>query len=254
MSETATRRTYKNAPIEEAIVEFRFKPDPDWDLTIYGKLAEQPEIKNAYRGKPRQQKTMEAALRTGPEQAPSFAVREGPGRFQLVNDDATQLLSLAPDTLSISLLRPYSSWHNFRSRVEAALKAYQEVAKPKAVTRMGVRYINKIVLPLKDEAIKLDSYFICGPPAAPGLPRKLGGFMSRGEYIHDDGVKLFLTQASVEAPENFFAVLLDLDVIWEGSEASDLASAMSIIDDLHDREGQAFEATITDETRAVFDA
>ena len=254
MNDTKQTRIYKNAPIEEAIVEFRFKADPDWDLTIYGKLADQPEIKEAYSGKPRQKMTVQAALHTGPEQAPALAVREAQGRFQFVNEDATQLLSLEPNKLSVSLLRPYDSWKNFRPRVEAALKAYQRVAEPEEIERIGVRYINKIELPLEDKSIELGSYFLCGPPSAPGLPSKLGGFMSRVEYIHDDNVKLFLTQASIEAPENFFAVLLDLDVVWEGSEPFKKSSAMTIVEDLHLREGQAFEATITDKTRGIFDA
>ena len=252
MSDQPERRKYKNPPIEEALVEFRFVPSQEWDLTIPGKLHQHPSIKDKYPGKPRQQKVVEAALQTGPQQPPSFAVREGMGRLQLLNDDGKRLLSLGPDVLSINVLRPYDNWENFRPRVEAAITAYREVANPQAVARIGVRYINKIVLPGTE--IDLGTYFRCGPPTAEDLPKRMGGFMSRVEYVYDDGVKLILTQASIEAPEASSAFLLDLDTIWEGTEPLGLDDVMATVDLLHEREGFAFEATITEEARKVFDA
>jgi hypothetical protein len=50
MSEQATRRQYKNPPIEEALAEFRFVPRQEWDLTIPGKIHQHPNIRDAYRG------------------------------------------------------------------------------------------------------------------------------------------------------------------------------------------------------------
>ena len=80
----------------------------------------------------------------------------------------------------------------------------------------------------------------------------MNGFMNRIEYVYDDAVRLVLTQASVEPPEGQSAFLVDLDVIWESSEGQDLDRIMKIVDDLHGREGDAFEAIITNETRKVF--
>jgi len=252
MTKATQRRKYKNPPIEEALVEFRFVPSQEWDLTIPGKLHQHPAIKDNYPGKPRQQKVVEAAFQTGIEQPPSFAVREGIGRIQLLNDDGKRLLSLGPDVLSVNILRPYDNWENFRPRVEAALTAYRDVANPKAVSRVGVRYINKVTLPKVE--IDLGTYFCYRPPTASGLPDRMAGFMSRVEYVYYDGVKLILTQASIEAPTGSSAFLLDLDTIWEGPEPLSLDAVMATVDVLHEREGVAFEATITDEARKVFDA
>ena len=46
--------------------------------------------------------------------------------------------------------------------------------------------------------------------------------------------------------------MADLDVIWEGDEAKSIDSVMELVDDLHEREGKAFEAIITDATRKLF--
>ena len=244
------RNKYKNPPIEEAVVEFRFVPGQEWDLTIPGKLHEHPDIKSQYPGKPRTQKLLEAAFQAGSGQPPNLAVREGVGRIQLVDHGGRHLISLGSDVLGVNILRPYDGWEQFRPRIEAALRAYSEVAQPTGASRVGVRYINKIVLPGRE--INIGTYFRYGLPSVPGLPSKMAGFMSRVEYIYNDAVKLLLTRASVDAPEGQLAFLVDLDVIWEGAEPKGLDRIMEVIDDLHEREGEAFEAIITDAAREVF--
>ena len=245
------RRNYPNPPIEEAVVEFGFVPGPEWDLTIPGKLHQHPDIGNQYPGKPRTQKRLEAALRTEPGQPPNVAVREGVARIQLVNDDGRRMISLGSDVMSANTLRPYDGWEQFRPRIEAALGAYTEVAKPTGVSRIGVRYINKIVLPGTET--DFETYIGYTLTSGTELPSKKAAFMSRVEYIYDDGVKLLITQATIDAPEGTPAFVLDLDVIWEGAEKKILDEGiMELVDDLHIREGQAFEATITDAARLLF--
>jgi uncharacterized protein (TIGR04255 family) len=244
------RKKYKNPPIEEAVVEFRFVPGQEWDLTIPGKLHEHPAIKSRYPGKPRMQKLLEAAFQTGSGRPPNLAVREGVARIQLVDNDGRRLISLGSDVLSINTLRPYDDWQQFRPRIETALRSYSQVAQPIGISRVGVRYINKIVFPGKE--IDIGIYFQYGLPSVPGLPSKSAGFFSRVERVYDDEVKLLLTQATVDAPEGQSAFLADLDVIWESGEERDLDRIMEIVDDLHAREGEAFEAIITDAARELF--
>ena len=244
-------RKYKNAPIEEALVEFCFVPGQEWDLTIPGKLHQHPAIKDQYPGKPRTQKIVEAALQTDPGQPPNLAVRGGVSRIQLVDESGNHLISMGSDVLSVNVLRPYDGWEQLRPRIDTALQAYAEVAGPSGVSRVGVRYINKIIL--TEREIDLGTYFRCGPLSIPELPKKMAGFMNRIEFLYDDTVKLLLTQASVEALEGQSAFLLDLDLIWESTEARGLDAIMAVVDDLHEREGAAFEAVITDAAREVFD-
>ena len=246
------RRSYRNPPVEEALVEFRFVPGPGWDPTLPGKLHQHAAIKSGYAGKPRTQKIVEAALETGRDQPSQMTLRESFSRVQLVNENGTRLISLGPDVLSINVLRPYKGWIEFRQRIETALQAYAEVAGPGGVSRVGVRYINKINLP--DQEIELKTWFWCGPPTVPELPGKIAGFMSRVEFLYPDAVKLLLTQASIDAPEGPPAFLLDLDVLWESGETRSPDAIMAVVDDLHARVGSAFEALITDAAREIFDA
>lgn len=251
MTEGNNDSGYKTPPIQEALVEFRFERGQEWDPTFAGKLHAHELIKSVYTGKPRLQKVVEAQLRAGTDEPASFEVREGTGRTQLINSDNTQHLSLGSDVLSVHELAPYLGWRSFRPRIEAALKAYDDVANPNGVTRIGVRYINSIAIPTA--TLRLEDYFTCSPPHIFGFPETMSGFMNRAEYVEEGGVKFLLTFASIEASEDSSGFLLDLDFNWEGS-AVPLTDVMQFVDDLHRREGIAFEATITNKAREIFNA
>ncbi len=251
MTKDTSERGYKTAPIHEALVEFRFEPGQEWDPTFAGKLHTHESIRSVYTGKPRQQKIVQAQLRAGTEEPTSFQVREGAGRTQLINSDNTKHLSLGSDVLSVHELAPYSGWSSFRPRIEKALQAYDDVATPKGVTGIGVRYLNSITIPSAELTLK--EYFTCSPPDINGFPKTMTGFMNRVEYIEDEDIKFVLTFASIEAPTGSLGFLLDLDFNWDGPTVP-VASVMQLVDDLHEREGIAFEATITDKAREIFNA
>ena len=111
-------KKYKNPPIEEAVVEFRFVPGQEWDLTIPEKLHEHPDIKTQYWGKPRTQKLLEAAFQAGSSLPPNVAIREGIARIQLVDSGGQHLISIGSDTISVNTLRPYDGWELFRPRIK----------------------------------------------------------------------------------------------------------------------------------------
>ena len=252
------RRRYSNPPIEEALCEFRFGPGQEWDLTIPGKL--QAEFGDEYTGKSRQQRVVELGLESQEGRPPNVRYGEGLARVQLLSKDGTRLVGVGPDVLSIHMLRPYQAedsstctgWEEFRTRIAAALDGYFRVAEPVGVSRIGIRYINKIVVPKK--TVRVEHYLRCALPDVKGLPDRMNSFVSRVDYAYEDGVRLVLSQASIEAPSTHVGFLLDLDVIWEHNEPATRDSALIKVDDLRDRERVAFEAVITDMTRGLFDA
>jgi uncharacterized protein (TIGR04255 family) len=186
MAQTTGRRRYRNPPIEEALVEFQFAPGQDWDLTIPGKLHE--KVKATYPGKPRQQRLLQASLRAEIGQPPGMSVEEGIGRVQLVDADGRRLLSLGPDVLSVNVLRPYDGWEVFKPHIDTALRAYAEVSGVEKISRIGVRYINKVVVP--EPNADLSKYFLCAPPVPAGLPSRVASFLYRTEHVFDDDVRL----------------------------------------------------------------
>jgi uncharacterized protein (TIGR04255 family) len=55
------------------------------------------------------------------------------------------------DGYSFNMLRPYSNWEEFSSTAFNHLQKYLSLAKPLAITRIGLRYINRIDLPVENQ-------------------------------------------------------------------------------------------------------
>lgn len=243
------RHRYKNSPIEEALVEFRFKPSQEWDLTVPGKLHE--KLKTEYSGKPRHQKTVEASVGGQPHQQANVTFREALARIQFPTVDGTRLVAVGPDLLSISVLKPYEGWEAFRPRIEKALSAYQEVVGAQPVIRIGVRYINVIKVP--SPTVEPSHYFHFSPQHSATVNAKMVNFVSRVELRYDDGIKLLLTQASNQSQSDRPEFIVDLDVVWD-IQPIPVPEIMEVVERLHEREGSAFEALITDNSRSIFNA
>jgi len=92
--------SYLNPPIEEAICEFRFTPNEEWDLTIPGKL--QVELGNEYSGKSRSQNYMDFGGQ--PNQSINSKTKKELNRVELVNDGGNRLIGVGKDNLSIHTL------------------------------------------------------------------------------------------------------------------------------------------------------
>lgn len=246
------RRQYKNPPIQEALCEFRFVPGQEWDVTVVGKLHDR--VKEQYDGKTTQQDLVTANF-TMPEAGglPSFALNRNYGRTQFPSSDGQRLLAVGPDLLSVHGFAPYEGWDALKPRIADALGHYVEVANPTAVGRIGIRYVNRVIVP--GDSIELATYFLCSPDEVTGLPERMSSFVQRTEYDYGDQVRLLLTFASAPSVNDHEATfLLDVDVIWEASANVGLDDAMGLVEDLRCRERDAFEALITPELREIFDA
>ena len=202
------------------------------------------KLECAYPAKPKQQRLARVALQLDDEvRARGVEYREGVGKVLLSTEDGKRLVGVAPDTLSVHMLRPYQSpvagelgWEEFRSRIGEALQAYWIVANPDGVSRISVRYINKIEIPR--ETVELGDYLLCAPPDIDGLPETISGFAGRVDYPYGDNMRLALSQGTIQGANDKVAFLLDLDVIWESDSMHlGMDRAMAQATTLRDREG-----------------
>src|SRR5690606_2725484 len=131
-------------------------------------------------------------------------------------------------------------------------EAYWKVAEPHGVRRIGLRYINKVVIP--EPNVEIARYLKAALPSVEGLPEQLTNFVGRVEYVYPDDVQLVVSHATVEAPAEHVAILVDIDVIWQSNDPVDFGRALERADDLRARERGVFEVLITDEARSLFDA
>lgn len=252
-TDSETRSRYSNPPIIEAICEFYFAPGLEWDPTLPGKL--HTNLGDEYPGKPRHQESIEFGVQFRGGSPQNFQFGEGPKKVQLITENEKRIVGIGRDVLSVHMLRPYqdphdsdkTGWDEFRPRISRALSAYWEVVRPQGVKRVGIRYINKLVVP--GEVTTAKEYLNCALPEVDGLPSRLVNLMSQVEYAYRDGVKLALSQGKVEG-----GFILDIAVIGESDDVLTLEDTGALVDDLRGREREAFEAVITDKARGLFNA
>ena len=252
------QRRYKNPPIIEALCEFRFEGATSWDDSSAARVKEL--LGSGYEGGLREQRVARIEVKSLDGERPNLNFSDGLERIQIASDDRMRIVAVGPELLSVHMLRPYhssevedsSGWIEFRQRISKALESYWVVVEPAGVVHIGMRYINKLVV--SRSQVNVEDYLLFATQDVPNLPLLVRNFFNRVEREYDDGVRLILSQSSTDAPQGSVGFLLDLDVIWDSADSIDCVCTMSRVEDLREREREAFEAVITEKARELFDA
>ncbi len=241
---------YKTPPIEEAIVEFRFVPTK-WNPELVERFCQHENIRSFYVGLRKVMQVQNTNIRINPEKQPEVSQQNEIPRQMLLDESGTRLLTIGHDVLSVNSQRPYEGFEErFKERIESALRAYTEVAGCCRVIRIGVRYINKIVLTGKNKDRGAHFTFRPFEPSIPGF--SLQSFLERVLLTSEDQTQMLVTHVPV-AGESLPTFLLDIDVFKSFQDAPlCFAEAISETGTLHDQEKQVFEAMINDEARRLF--
>jgi uncharacterized protein (TIGR04255 family) len=180
------------------------------------------------------------------------ASQAGISRMQFLRENENALLQVGPDLLVINQLKPYPTWKTYKAMILKALDVYRVVAQPYGFLRIGLRYINRIDVP-KSQA-QIEDYLLALPQVPEPIPQLFASWVQRVEVPFEDANgSLALQSGSIQQPQQEeLAFLLDLDFSTLKAESIALDSAANWIEQAHDRVEQAFEASVTDETRELF--
>lgn len=242
-------RLYQKPPLIEALCEFQFA-DGEWDWTIPGLVYQQ--IKEQFPIK-RQAPTVEFEVQADPDQI-SQRLKGGLGRMQFLRIDETALVQVGPQLLVVNQLQPYPHWSRLKPLILDTLEVYRQVAWPAGFKRLGLRYVNHIQLPSHE--VEMSTYFNFGPrlpdPIASDPIRSLLLRVDLAQESHQGHLVLTLASAPRE-DQGGPALILDLD--FATTSAADIAfdEIGAWIETAHDRIETAFEASITDQLRAIFE-
>ncbi|MGH9413692.1 MAG: TIGR04255 family protein [Terriglobales bacterium] len=206
------RAHLRNAPIEEAIIEFRVRPRQGLQLRDLEPLVE--PLRSRY---PDITELREAQFLAGRENGPDISSQaQRRLGWRLCSSDKHFVVRVCLDQLAFSRLRPYTTWAEVSDEGFALWQSYAKLAQPAEVTRLGVRYINKLELP----NAQLNEYLT----APPVLPEQAAGGHEVLQYltrilVNDvtRSCKAVVTQASgVVPPPDKLQILLDIDAFREG--------------------------------------
>jgi len=241
-------RKYRNPPIVEALCEFRFEPGGTWDMAIpglvYGKVRDRFP-------KRRQARAVEVGVAEGRGGVEHQVVTTD--RMQFLREDEKALIQVGPNLLAVNHLKPYPTWQEFLPLIRQGLDAYLEIANPKSIQRVELRYINRIEIP--GQRIQLEDYFEFRPFIGPNLPQNFGPFIVGVQFPYEDSRDMLRLQAANAAAEtpDIVAIMLDLDYFLAQPGGVSKEQVFEWMEVAHGRVEEAFEACITDRLRQMFE-
>lgn len=252
MSEEAAMnkdRRYRKPPVVEALCEMYFQGS-EWDDTLIGQFYER--VRKEF-PKKRQQEIQEAQVQFTSAGEAAAGIRRLPPRMQFVTDAGDRMIQLGPDLLVVNQLRPYASFEDWEKTLYGALDSYRELAHPKGVARLGVRYIDRVIIP--QTTVRMEDYFALYPEIPRALGTSHGAFMLRVEFPERRaGHRLLVTFGSAPPEEpGTMAFLLDYYDVCEAGCAATREAVQPIVRAAHENVIEAFEASITDELRLLFE-
>ena len=164
------------------------------------------------------------------------------------------MVQVGPGLVVLNQLRPYPHFEEWSPVFLEMVDHYRQIVGPASVARLGLRYINRIVIP--EQPVWMEDYFRLYPFLPPELGLEHGPFLMRVElrprHRHH---QLLVTFGSAQAERSGeMAYLLDSYDNLPNLNSSDFALVATWLEEAHDNVEHAFESAITDKTRQLFDA
>lgn len=171
--------------------------------------------------------------------------------FGYASSDRKQIIQARIDGFSFSWLAPYERWELFRDEAKRLWEIYQTTIRPTVINRLAVRYINRLDLPLPVKDFK--DYLRAFPEVPSDLSESLNGyFMQLQIYKPEIEATLFLNQAIIPpSSDSVVSILLDIDLFRFCDFSVETTVFWEILESLHEKTNQIFEACTTDETREL---
>ena len=245
-------RHLTKAPITEAIFDFRVKARPGFRAEEFEplktQLADRFPIVRDRRGK--------EAL---------FVVKKGEGIPPVVRDlglqgyffkaaDERTLAQFRIDGYTFNRLKPYTNWEELFPLAFDLWHQYSEIARPEEITRLALRYINHIQLPIGE--FEFETYLRAAPVIPEELPQHMSSFLTR-TTLHDleNHVAAHVSQVLETNPGiPKRRVILDIDAFWEGQLMIEEKERITeIFGKLRELKNRIFFNSLTEKTLREFE-
>lgn len=242
-----TRLHYPKAPITEAIIDIRVRLAESVRLNDLENLHE--TIREQYPEKTNRN-LAHGRFEIG-KQVIASASQQAVG-FLFKTTDEKQVFQARLDGFTMSRLAPYESWEPFRDEARRLWELYRNSVEPDEVTRLAVRYINRIDIPLPFD--DLNQFLRTFPEVSSDLPQSLTGLLMQLTIPQPDiECVTLLNEALIQpAKPDVASVILDIDLFRVSNLPQDDSGMWEFFEILHTRKNEVFEACITDNARELF--
>ena len=163
---------FPNAPIVEALLDIRVELTEN----ITPKIMEEFHEKVKERFSEKQPRiSFQAGLKVSSEgTAAALPTSGGVDGYLFQSTHEKKIVQARLDGFTFNKLKPYNKWELFRDEARELWDIYFQISNPVKITRIALRYINRIEIPLPMKNFK--EYILTVPEIAPKLPQVLDHF------------------------------------------------------------------------------
>lgn len=242
-------RHLNRAPIAEAVIELRIRPAGGLNSNVFLPLSQQ--LATRY---PTEEKVQSLEATFGMKDGKPIGPDASYAELGVLRRSADQreVVQLRTNGFSFSRLAPYTSWEEVLPKALALWTSYRDLVKPERLIRLGVRYVNRLTLPVSADL----SAFLTAAPVVPGsLPQSLRSYLTRS-VLHDPqtGNSILLTQASEpSSDQEHLTILLDVDAFREADIDAGDDRLLSLLESLRNLKNRAFFGSVTEQTLEMYE-
>jgi uncharacterized protein (TIGR04255 family) len=242
---------FPRAPITEAVLDIRVQPKPNLNLAELGSVHE--NIRELF---PEKQgiTAWEAGFEFNRRDARSLAQASAkPIGFLFRSADQTKVVQVTESGFTFNKLKPYEHWSALRDEARRLWDEYNKIAQPVMVTRVALRYINRIELPMPFADFK--EYILTVPEVAPGIPQALDQFVLQLQIAYSDAAALAVINLTMDRSEPIvdkLPIIFDIDVFRESDHDPLSDEIWQSLETLRVLKNEIFFHSLTDKARELF--
>ena len=246
----AQPRTLSRTPIVEALVDLR--ASVPGDPNTFNALAD--EFHDEFPTK-EQQSEVEGTIeiKGGKLLFPHVGSPAFVG-VRVANVDKTIYVQFRPDGFTLNNLRAYMGGDQLIDRALMLWEALAERTRPEIVSRVALRYINRLELPLRD-GDQFERYLTSTPRLPEGAPQLVSHFLSRivGHDEQRQATAVVIQQLKQQEAQRPIAITIDVDVFRTGNFPVDSIALREVLDSLRILKNETFFSLLTDETVSFYE-
>lgn len=241
------REHLRNAPIVEAVIDFRVFREAAISPSIFAGLS--PSIGERYsQVAPIHSFEARFGIDSGKMLDPVQRRADLGWRFQA----GSEVAQFRVDGFTFSKIEPYTTWGDVFGEAFRLWRVYLDLAKPKQLSRIAVRYINR----MRVSGNRNINDFLEAPPLLPQpIPSVVRDFLTR-VHVADEprGLAAVIVQAlEPQFDLNVMSLLLDIDAYHETTLAPSDPGLPALFQLLRELKNRIFYASITEKTAEMYE-
>jgi uncharacterized protein (TIGR04255 family) len=245
----------KNTPIVEAVLDIDCDMPPSFDVSALEETARDAfrESYPKFRTQVMQEHTIEAKA----NEEPRISVRHRAQGFQFLTEDERQLVQIRPVGFTFNRLAPYDGLDQYLPEIERVWDIFRALAKPVAVRRINLRFINRILLPMDGkQSIELNDYLQLGPRLVDESNMSLASFLHQHSAIEKSSGNILNVVLTAQPPfDEGYPIIFDITATAlneAGVEPEDWGALRTKIQALRILKNRVFQNTLTDKCLKLY--